>query len=116
MSIIYKHNKISFVQIKDILNSYKIPKWKDNICLEKIKLLDKQIIFKFEPITPIYFSYYNNNKYLIDGLHRLTIYNKYKNYNFLITQHIPIVENYSLCKNDMYNIYKLINNKFNDTR
>ena len=98
--------KYSLVKIKDILNTYKIPSCQRQILNDRVKHLDNQIVFKFNPITPIYFVLYQNNRYLIDGLHRMEVYKKY---NYLLEEKIPIVEMLATCENELNNYFTLIN-------
>ena len=98
--------KYSLVKIKDILNTYKIPSCQRQVLNDRVKHLDNQIVFKFNPITPVYFVLYKNNRYLIDGLHRMEVYKKY---NYLLEEKIPIVEILATCENELNNYFTLIN-------
>ena len=101
-----KNIKYSLVKIKDILNTYIIPSCQRQILTDRVNHLDKQIVFKFNPIAPLYFVLYNNKRYLIDGLHRMEVYQKY---NYLLEEKIPIVEISALSENELYNYFTLIN-------
>lgn len=98
--------KYSLIKIKDLINTYKIPVCQRQVLNDRVKHLDNQIVFKFNPITPIYFVLYKNERYLIDGLHRMEVYKKY---NYLLEEKIPIVEIVSSSETELYNYFTLIN-------
>jgi hypothetical protein len=102
----FNNIKYSLVKVKDIINIYTIPKCQRNSLLDRINYLDKTMFFKFMPITPIYFVIFKNNKYIIDGLHRLEVYKQNKIY---LEEKIPIVEILANIEDDIYNYFKLIN-------
>lgn len=102
----FNNIKYSLVKIKDIINIYNIPKCQRNSILDRINYLDRMMFFKFMPITPIYFVIYRNQKYIIDGLHRLEVYKKNK---VFLEEKIPIVEILANVEEDIYNYFKLIN-------
>lgn len=81
--------RYSLIKIKDLINNYQTLDYKKNINSDKIQNLNNKVIFKFDPVVPIYFGMYNNNRYIIDGIHRLEVY---KNYKYLFEEKIPIVE------------------------
>lgn len=98
--------KYSLIKIKYLINTYKIPLCQRHILNNRVKYLDNQIIFKFNPITPIYFVLYKNERYLIDGLHRMEVYKKY---NYLLEEKIPIVEILSSSEIELQYYFSLIN-------
>lgn len=98
--------KYSLVKIRELINTYKIPQCQRTILADRVQKLDNHIIFKFNPITPLYFVLYNNNRYIIDGLHRMEVYKKY---NYLLEEKIPIVEIYAFTLTELNNYFTLIN-------
>lgn len=102
----FNNIKYSLVKIKDLINNYKIPDCQRSILLDRVNHLDNHIVFKFNPITPLYFVLYDNNRYIIDGLHRMEVYKKY---NYLSEEKIPIVEIYTETINELNNYFTLIN-------
>jgi hypothetical protein len=102
----FNNIKYSLVKIKDILNIYNVPNCQRIPLIDRIHKLENNIIFKFMPITPIYFVLYQNKKYVIDGLHRLEVYKKNK---LFLEEKIPIVEILANNKDEIYNYFQLIN-------
>jgi hypothetical protein len=102
----FNNIKYSLVKVKDILNIYTIPKCQRKSLSDRINHLDKHMFFKFLPITPLYFVIYQNQKFIIDGLHRLEVY---KNNKTFLDEKIPIVEILANTEEDIYNYFKLIN-------
>lgn len=117
----FRNNRYSLIKISDIITNYNFPFDKDfiknnktknnsieNTIIENtIENLDKKIMIKFNPITPIYFTVYKNKRYVIDGIHRLECYKKNK---YLHNHKIPIIDIYINEKKEIYEYYKLINN------
>jgi hypothetical protein len=101
-----KNIKYSLVKIKELINTYKIPQCQRTILADRVKHLDNHIVFKFNPITPLYFVLFNNNRYIIDGLHRMEVYKKY---NYLLEEKIPIIEIYASTLTELNNYFTLIN-------
>lgn len=99
-------SKYSLVSIKDIINEYLIPGFQRNVVNDRVKLLNDNVLLKFNPITPIYFCIYKNKRYVIDGQHRLQCY---KLNTQLLNKSIPIIDIYIEKKEDMYIYFKLIN-------
>lgn len=98
--------KYSLVKIKELINNYKIPQCQRTILTDRVQHLDNHIVFKFNPITPLYFVLLNNNRYIIDGLHRMEVYKKY---NYLLEEKIPIVEIYASTLTELNTYFTLIN-------
>jgi hypothetical protein len=98
--------KYSLIKIKELINTYKIPQCQRTILANRVQHLDNHIIFKFNPITPLYFVLFNNNRYIIDGLHRMEVYKKY---NYLLEEKIPIVEIHASTLTELNNYFTLIN-------
>jgi len=98
--------KYSLIKIKELINTYKIPQCQRTILANRVQHLDNHIIFKFNPITPLYFVLFNNNRYIIDGLHRMEVYKKY---NYLLEEKIPIIEIYASTLTELNNYFTLIN-------
>jgi ERCC4-related helicase len=94
------------IKIKELINTYKIPQCQRTILEDRVQHLDNHIIFKFNPITPLYFVLFNNNRYIIDGLHRMEVYKKY---NYLLEEKIPIVEIHASTLTELNNYFTLIN-------
>lgn len=105
-------NKISPKQsysmelVSNLINNYKIPKCQRPINKERIILLSNNFKIKFNPITPIYFCVYNNNRYVVDGNHRLMCYT---NDELIKTKKIPIIDIYVNDENEIFEYFKLIN-------
>lgn len=107
-SIGFKNIKYSIIKIKDICkynNIYSILNKELN--KEKLNTLNNSMFFKFNPVTPLYFVFFKNQTYIIDGLHRLEIYKKNST---LHNENIPIVEIFTDNEHDITNYYNLINN------
>lgn len=102
----FNNVKYSLVKIKDLINNYNIPNCQRSVLLDRVNHLDNHIVFKFNPITPLYFVLYENKRYIIDGLHRMEVYKKY---NYLLEEKIPIVEIYTKTLNELNNYFTLIN-------
>lgn len=105
-NFILNNARYSLIKVKDILNLYSIPKYSKKYIDTKFKDLNNKMIFKFQPITPIYFALYQNQRYLIDGLHRLEIY---KTNNIFLNYEIPIVDILVHEYNDIYTYFEMIN-------
>ena len=71
---IFNNVRYSLIKVKDILNIYSIPKYSKKILKKNLNELNNKMIFKFQPITPLYFVLFQDQRYIIDGLHRLEIY------------------------------------------
>lgn len=106
----YKHAKYSLVKVKDIINNFKIPNCQRNSLISRIDDLNKSMNFSFKPITPLYFVLFDDNKYIIDGLHRLNVY---KQDLIFLEEKIPIVEILASNEKDIDYYFKLINDTMN---
>lgn len=102
----YNNIKYSLVKVKDLINIYTIPKCQRQSIQDRIKLLDNNMFFSFNPVTPLYFVLFKNQKYIIDGLHRLNVY---KNNTRFLEEKIPIVEILAYEESDIEKYFKLIN-------
>jgi len=98
-------SKYSLEITGNLINNYIIPNCQRPIHPERLASLSNNIYLKFNPITPLYFCVYNNNRYIIDGQHRLLIYQKFN----LIDKKIPIIDIYIDKEEDIYEYFKLIN-------
>lgn len=102
-----KHiSKYSLIKIKDIVNKYKIPKFQRNVVHDRVNILSDNVFLNFNPITPIYFCVYENERYVIDGQHRLECY---KSNTYLFNENIPIIDILIEKKEEMNVYFKLIN-------
>lgn len=106
----YKNAKYSLVKVKDIINNFKIPNCQRNSLISRINDLNKSMNFSFKPITPLYFVLFDDNKYIIDGLHRLNVY---KQDLIFLEEKIPIVEILASNEKDIDYYFKLINDTMN---
>jgi len=98
--------KYSVIKIKELINNYHIPQCQRSILKDRVKHLDNHIIFKFNPITPLYFVLFENKRYIIDGRHRMEVYKKY---NYLLDEKVPIVEIYAESVQELNKYFTLIN-------
>lgn len=98
--------KYSLIKIRDLINNYTIPKCQRKSLKSRIELLNNSMTFSFNPVTPLYFVLYKNEKYIIDGLHRLNVYKS--NQSFL-DKKIPIVEINVYQESEIEKYFKLIN-------
>lgn len=105
-NFILNNVRYSLIKVKEILNLYSVPRYSKKILENKFKNLNNNMIFKFQPITPIYFALYQNQRYVIDGLQRLEIY---KNNNTFQDYHIPIVDILVHDYNDIHAYFEIIN-------
>ena len=106
----YKNAKYSLVKVKDIIHNFKIPNCQRNSLISRIDDLNKSMNFSFKPITPLYFVLFDDNKYIIDGLHRLNVY---KQDLIFLEEKIPIVEILASNEKDIDYYFKLINDTMN---
>lgn len=105
-NFILNNVRYSLVKVKDILNIYSIPKYSKKLINNNLNELNNKMIFKFQPITPLYFVLFKNQRYIIDGLHRLEIY---KNNHLLQESIIPIVDILAEEYNDINTYFDLVN-------
>ena len=112
LSFLYKgkNSRYSLIKVGEIINYYSIPKCQRNIQEERIKILNDNMLMKFDPITPLYFCVYKHKRYVIDGNHRLECYkiNKY-----LHDYQIPIIDIFTNEEEDIYKYFTLINDQLN---
>jgi hypothetical protein len=99
-------SQYSLIKIKEIINKYKIPKFQRNVVNDRVNILSDNVLSNFNPITPIYFCMYKNERYVIDGQHRLECY---KSNTYLFNENIPIIDIFIEKKEDMDLYFKLIN-------
>lgn len=92
---------------KVIKTKYKRPDCQRRIDESHISTLRVGFKEMFNPVTPIYFCILNKQRWVIDGQHRLKIYEEYKE---LENEKIPIMEIEVKEKKDIYEYFKLINN------
>lgn len=112
LSFLYKgkNTRYSFVKIGDIINNYSIPNCQRNIKKERVKILNDNIMMKFDPITPLYFCVYKHKRYVLDGSHRLECYKISK---YLHDNSIPIIDIFTNEEEDIYKYFTLINDQLN---
>ena len=103
---IFNNVRYSLIKVKDILNIYSIPKYSKKFLKNNLNELNNKMIFKFQPITPLYFVLFQDQRYIIDGLQRLEIY---KNNNLFQESVIPIVDILAEDYNDINTYFNLIN-------
>ena len=106
---LYENNNIteySLIKIIDIINNYLVPDFQRSVVCNRVNILSNSVLLKFNPITPLYFCIYENQRYIIDGQHRLECYKLNKN---LHNENISIIDIFIKNKEDMNYYFKLIN-------
>jgi len=92
--------------VSNLINKYKIPKCQRPINKDRLTNLSNNVKIKFNPITPIYFCVYNNERWLIDGQHRIFAYS---NDELIKKKKIPIIDIYINNEDEIFEYFKLIN-------
>lgn len=101
--------KYRYEKIKDIIKTeYIRPDCQRYISEDRINEMGENIKIHLQAITPIYFCIFNKKRYVIDGQHRLKIYENLKKYDNI---KIPIVDIYVNKKKEIYDYFLLINNQ-----
>ena len=92
--------------VSNLVNKYKIPKCQRPLDKNRLDALANNVKIKFNPITPVYFCVYNNERYIVDGNHRLTTYS---NDELIKKRKIPIIDIYVNDEDEIFEYFKLIN-------
>lgn len=108
--MILNNARYSLSKVRDIVNLDILLNYK-NVKSNKCNKLINNMIYKFQPINPLYFIIYKNRRYIIDGYKRLDIY---KSNNIFKDYTIPIVEIIANNENEIQEYFNLINNSSND--